>query len=333
MSRYSWDAFVSYHHIDRAFVHRLAERLANDGLRVFFDQTDLQVGDSLVDVLANAVQKSRFFLVVMSPEYFASRWATRELELALSHELEDGAVKVIPLMRRDCMPPSFLASKVWADFRNETEFDDSSRKLIAVLRDERAKNVFPQKEKQKSKLLVGQVQQPLSDAARKEITDTVRSFLAKETDRIVISPQSIAPINPNLCFVMMPFGSEELNIVYEDFIRPTIENRCNLTCERGDDLFGSNSIMDDIRKSIERARLIIADLTGKNANVFYEVGIAHTLDKSVLLLAQSMSDVPFDLRHRRVLLYDYSPRGCKKLERHLEENVQAMLQKSYMTSA
>jgi hypothetical protein len=60
------------------------------------------------------------------------------------------------------------------------------------------------------------------------------------------------------------------------------------------------------RQSIEGACVVVADLTGKNANIFYEVGIAHTLEKPVLLLAQPMSDVPFDLRHKRVLLYKYS---------------------------
>jgi hypothetical protein len=83
--------------------------------------------------------------------------------------------------------------------------------------------------------------------------------------------------------------------------------------------------MDDIRTSIELADLIVADLTGKNANVFYEVGICHALEKSVLLLAQSMDDVPFDLRHRRVLLYSYTPRGCKRLESSLKAQVNAIV--------
>ena len=123
----------------------------------------------------------------------------------------------------------------------------------------------------------------------------------------------------------MPFGVDSLNIVYEDFVKPTLEERCKLRSERGDDVFGSNVIMDDIAKSIRRARLIIADLTGRNANVFYEVGIAHALNKQVLLMTQSIDDVPFDLRHRRALVYEYSPRGCKKLEKNLYDNVQNMI--------
>jgi hypothetical protein len=83
--------------------------------------------------------------------------------------------------------------------------------------------------------------------------------------------------------------------------------------------------MDDITRSIEKAKIIVADLTGRNPNVFYEVGIAHTLNKTVLLLAQNIEDVPFDLRHRRVLLYEYSPRGCKKLENEISKNINSLL--------
>ena len=124
----------------------------------------------------------------------------------------------------------------------------------------------------------------------------------------------------------MPFSVESLNIVYEDFVRPVLVDRCHLQPERGDDVFGSNVVMDDIAESIRRANLIIADLTGRNANVFYEVGIAHARNKQVLLMTQSIEDVPFDLRHRRALVCEYSPRGCKKLEKDLFDNVQNMLQ-------
>jgi nucleoside 2-deoxyribosyltransferase len=122
-------------------------------------------------------------------------------------------------------------------------------------------------------------------------------------------------------FVVMPFGHEDLQIVYEDYVKPTIEDQCYLKCIRGDDMFGSEVIMEDILAAISNAEIVVADLTGQNANVFYEVGIAHATSKPVLLLAQSLADVPFDLRHRRVLMYDYSPHGCKKLEQRLKDHI------------
>jgi hypothetical protein len=127
-------------------------------------------------------------------------------------------------------------------------------------------------------------------------------------------------------FVVMPFGVEDLQVVYDDFVKPTVERRCGLQCVRGDDLFGSGVIIDDVLKAIRGSTLVIADLTGQNANVFYEVGIAHAVEVPVLLMAQSLDDVPFDVRHRRVLLYDYTPRGCKRLEAHVEEHVRKMLE-------
>jgi hypothetical protein len=126
------------------------------------------------------------------------------------------------------------------------------------------------------------------------------------------------------CFIIMPFGVQDLEDLYSEFILPVLDD-CKLECARGDDIFGSNVVMDDVRAAITRADLVIADLTGQNPNVFYEVGIAHTLGKPVLLLSQSIDDVPFDLRHRRVLPYEYTPIGCKRLVAKLREHVLAML--------
>jgi hypothetical protein len=122
-------------------------------------------------------------------------------------------------------------------------------------------------------------------------------------------------------FSIMPFGPEDLQIVYDDFVKPTIENKCGLECIRGDDMFGSNVVMEDVRAAITVSTIVIADLTGKNPNVFYEVGIAHGIEKPVLLLTQFLEDVPFDLRHRRILVYHYTPRGCKLLEKRLEQHI------------
>jgi hypothetical protein len=126
------------------------------------------------------------------------------------------------------------------------------------------------------------------------------------------------------CFVIMPFGVKDLEDLYNEFILPVLGD-CKLDCARGDDIFGSNVVMDDVRAAIAMADLVIADLSGQNPNVFYEVGIAHTLGKPVLLLSQSIEDVPFDLRHRRVLPYEYTPIGCKRLVAKLRIHVLAML--------
>jgi len=81
------------------------------------------------------------------------------------------------------------------------------------------------------------------------------------------------------CFVVMPFGVQDLEDLYSEFILPVLAD-CRLDCARGDDIFGLNVVMDDVKAAIAKADLVIADLSGQNPNVFYEVGIAHNTHQS-----------------------------------------------------
>ena len=105
-----------------------------------------------------------------------------------------------------------------------------------------------------------------------------------------------------VCFVIMPFGGW-LDDYYQQIYCPAIE-QAGLEPHRADDLFRPSTIVNDIWAYTKQARLVLADLTGKNPNVFYELGLAHALAKPAILVAESMDDVPFDLRALRVLLYD-----------------------------
>lgn len=104
------------------------------------------------------------------------------------------------------------------------------------------------------------------------------------------------------CFVMSPFGGW-YEQYYTDIYGPAIEAAGLKPC-RADDLYRPSSIVHDIWTYVKGARVMLADLTDKNPNVFYELGLAHALDKPVVLLSQSMEDVPFDLRALRVITYE-----------------------------
>lgn len=130
-------------------------------------------------------------------------------------------------------------------------------------------------------------------------------------------------LDPNLCFILMPFA-EEMRPIYDDHIRPIVESE-GISCLRADEIVGVNLITFDIWEKINRARFIIADLTGQNPNVFYELGLAHALGKEVILLAQSIDDVPFDLKAMRCIIYSYHPRGVKNLEKSLQETIKKIM--------
>lgn len=320
---------MSYSRRDSRFVRRLVERLRSVGVSTFYDEADIAVGESLVDALEQAVRRADYMLVVMSPDYFASTWATKELEIALNQEFEKGETRVLPLLYRDCDIPGLLQSKLWADVRTDHAFEAAFPRIVEAILGKPHAVGTPPDAPIKDQHAIGSIAQPKleSEELRAMIEDLrgkVEAFTAKAEPTTAAQQQRVQA-DQRLCFMVMPFGVEELNDIYDYFLKPAIEQNCVLKCERGDDVFGSNVIMDDIRSSIERARLVVADLTGRNPNVFYEVGIAHALNRDVLLLSQSMSDVPFDLRHRRVLIYDNTPKGCKKLERSIVENIQAIL--------
>jgi HEAT repeat protein len=121
----------------------------------------------------------------------------------------------------------------------------------------------------------------------------------------------------------MPF-KPDLEEVYMTVIRPTVERDC-IACVRADDIYGPNPIMADIWRSIRKSILVVADLTGRNPNVFYELGLAHSIQKPVILLAQDIQDVPFDLKHLRVITYDNSARGRKRLETKLRRTLDTVV--------
>ena len=119
----------------------------------------------------------------------------------------------------------------------------------------------------------------------------------------------------NLCFVLMPFD-QKLRVVYDEHIKPVVES-AGLDCRRADDIFDNNPIMDDIWKNIYHSKLVIADLTDRNANVFYELGMCHTLGKEVILITQNEDDIPFDVKPLRFINYKYTPPGMRKFEEEL----------------
>jgi len=76
-------------------------------------------------------------------------------------------------------------------------------------------------------------------------------------------------------------------------------------------------IIEQIWEYLNKAEIIIADVTGRNPNVFYELGIAHTLGKTVIIITQNEEDVPFDLRHLRYFKYSDNEEGWSRLRETL----------------
>ena len=129
--------------------------------------------------------------------------------------------------------------------------------------------------------------------------------------------------NPELCFVLMPFGKPELNDIYNSLIKLVVEQN-GLQCVRADEISSDNRIMEDIWRNMCEARVVICDLTGNNPNVYYELGICHVLGKRTILITQE-SSVPFDIHSWRCIIYSDRIGQSAEFTNKLDQTIKKVL--------
>lgn len=129
-------------------------------------------------------------------------------------------------------------------------------------------------------------------------------------------------IHPRQMSAMMPFDAGFAKVY------ATIQAAgaaVGMTVNRADDIWHHTHIIQDIATLISRSRIVVADCTGKNANVFYEIGIAHAIGREVILITQSMNDIPFDLRHLRAIPYLNNGEGLTALQTKIRDRAMTLL--------
>jgi hypothetical protein len=139
---------------------------------------------------------------------------------------------------------------------------------------------------------------------------------------IDFSQLSVSSARPQV-FVAMQFG-QPFDTLYQEVIYPR-SKALGLNVIRIDEVAGPGIIFEDIKRQIAEAKIVIAEITAPNQNVFYELGYAHALNKPTILLAQRGRELPFDIRSYRVIFYDDSIGGKPALERDLQKHLEAIL--------
>lgn len=122
------------------------------------------------------------------------------------------------------------------------------------------------------------------------------------------------PIDTDLIAVMMPFDAS-MSSVYSTIV--SAAQQAGFECQRADNIWDHSAVIQDVFSLIFKSYIVVCDFTGKNPNVFYEAGIAHTLGKHVVPITQSEQDVPFDLRHHRFAKYLNNGEGLEALKEDL----------------
>lgn len=123
--------FLSHSSKDKFFARELAERLEAYGVKVWLDEAELNIGDSLTEKIGAAIEEADFLGVVLSENSVNSEWVQRELQVAMQKELRERRVVVLPLLLEKVDIPPFLRDKKYADFTDPEEYEES---LPLVLR-------------------------------------------------------------------------------------------------------------------------------------------------------------------------------------------------------
>lgn len=124
------------------------------------------------------------------------------------------------------------------------------------------------------------------------------------------------------CAIMMPFAPEF------KAVRAVIRSACDPVGLRpivADEVWDSPSIVQDVFDIIFRARIVVADFSGLNPNVMYEMGLAHALGRDVVPITQPTGKLPFDVAHYRTIVYENTEEGLSVLRRRLEQAFRGVL--------
>ena len=178
----------------------------------------------------------------------------------------------------------------------------------------------------------------ISESLRIDVFEFHRTHWAvKEPDIYQVLMQTVQPrrvqpeifqladpesVESDLVSVMMPFGEGFSDVFYA--IRETARE-LDLRCFRVDDIWESHTVLQDIVSLIDRSRVVICDCSDRNPNVFYEIGISHSIGRDVILISQSSQDIPFDLRHLRYVEYLNNGEGISELREKLYDRLQYLI--------
>ncbi len=123
--------FIAHSSADHPFAEKLARALVSYGHRVWFDEWQIRVGDSLVGRIQAAVDHCDYLIVVLSPEALRSSWVQKEVGVKLTDELASTNTLVLPVLAKACKVPAFLRDKYYVSF--EDDFNTALSLLLTRL--------------------------------------------------------------------------------------------------------------------------------------------------------------------------------------------------------
>lgn len=292
--------FISHSSKDKPRVRKLADDLMREGISVWIDEAEIQIGDSILEKINQALLYSDIVLAVLSKNSIKSSWVKKEIETAFAKNLKGASSLIIPVLLDRLKPneiPPAIRNVKWVDLSKD--YDAGLNELTrALLRT--TKKGMP-------KPPISTVFDP-GDFA-KEIAKEVIQVLKSDPNGIRIPEWDP---DPKLVFVIISFFPD-MDPIYEGI--KAAGERHNLRVERVKDVPGDYKINDKIVQMIQSARLVVADLTHERPNVYFELGYSRGLGKTVVTIAREATKLHFDVKDWTCFFYNDS----RVVEKYLDE--------------
>jgi len=285
--------FLSYARSDAQIVDKIANDLQKEGFNLWFDRLNLVVDEDWESQIEKAITEAAFVIVFISKNSLQSKWVQEEYRLAFEHQQRTGGTRLIPVLLEKAELPKFLSEIPYVDFTES--YDQGMRALVRALK-------TPSGPRPKDLI-------PVSDLA-KEVAIEVAKILGLESRPIPTKPPNI--IDPKLVFVIMAFR-DDMEPIFEGI--KAAGDSVGLDVKRVKDVIGDYRITDQVIQMISSARLIVADLTHERPNVYFELGYARGLGKTVITIAREGTNIHFDVKDWTYLPYTDS----RILERDLRK--------------
>jgi hypothetical protein len=285
--------FLSYAQMDAQAVARVADDLRQQGVELWLDRQDLVAGDEWLPQIEAAISKADFMLVFISTASLNSAWVQREYQVAFQSQAKTGGTRLIPVLLERVKLPPFLAAIQYVDLTES--YVDGIRQILHALQ-----------------MPTGPRPKEVIDASKlaKEVAGEVAKILGLET-----LPRSEArshDVNPHLVFVIAAFRPD-MEPIFEGIREAGAAH--GLDVKRVKDLQGDYRITDQIIQMIKAARFVVVDLSHERPNVYFELGYARGLGKTVITIAREGTTVHFDVKDWTYISYVDS----RVLERDLKK--------------
>jgi TIR domain len=266
--------FLSYARSDAQVVERIARDLRGQGVDLWMDRQDLLAGQEWLPQIEKAISGADFMLVFISKASLNSKWVQREYQVAFQSQAKVGGTRLIPVLLERVDLPPFLSSIQYVDL-TESYFEGVQQLLRAL------------------QMPVGPRPAEVVDPSKlaREVAGEVAKILGLESQPK--PSESAQESNSNLVFVIMAFR-DDMEPVFEGIREAGAA--LGLTAKRVKDVPGDYRITNQIVEMIRTARFVVADLSHERPNVYFELGYARGLGKTVITVAREGTSIHFDVK-------------------------------------